>query len=298
MAQDSRKNIQTILENNGIFTEMFDILRIVDAERGILMEYGADGLVRETAARCFDVLGSSDRCKNCTSYRAYNTNETLVKLEFAGGSVLLIFSCPVTIDGRDLVVEMVKDISKSMTVDIEDERRATEVTGIIDNLNRLTTTDALTGLYNRRFLDEKLPAALENAKLKGRPLSIALIDLDDFKKINDIYGHAAGDHVLIAVSAIVLSNIRRGSDWAARFGGEEMLLCFAGVTAAEILPVLERIRTQIDTTKFEFLNQVLHVTASIGLTDLQEGDTLDGMFARCDALMYTAKNNGKNRIEF
>ncbi len=224
---------------------MFDLIRLVDSEKGRLLECQPDGHTVQTDICCTDVLGSNERCKNCTPSRAYYANETVVKLEYADGTVFLIFSVPLEVDGSRVVADLGKDLTKSMTVNMDDAYRENEITGIIDNLNKMATMDALTQLYNRRYLDETFPKLVKMSLELGRPLSVALLDLDDFKAVNDTYGHAAGDEVLKKTGEILSSNIRRGADWVARFGGEEFMLCFPGTPADAVFAVVERIRMQI-----------------------------------------------------
>ncbi len=295
--QNERDKLISILEKNGVFANLFDIIRLVDSERGLLMEYDKSGKIKETSINCFDVFGASERCKNCSSSRAYHTNETIVKFEYAGNAILLIFSIPVVIDGRRMVAEMAKDITKSMSVDIQDEKYSEKIISIIEKLNHIATTDSLTQLFNRRYLDEKLPVLVVGAQQNSTFLCIALVDLDDFKKINDSFGHTAGDSVLKVVSGVLKSNIRRGADWAARYGGEEFLLAFPGAPCAEVYKVMERIRSQIEESKIEWRGKNINVTASIGLVTMIPGETVDELVSRCDNLLYKAKTSGKNRIE-
>lgn len=287
-----------MLAANNIFANMFDILRMVDPEEGLLLEFDANDTIQVTKICCTDVFGSGERCRNCTSTRAYYSNTTKVKLEYANGMVLLIFSTPITYEGRRLVVEMVKDITDSMTLDVQDKQRMDGVTNIIFNLNKVATTDALTSLYNRRYLDENLPKVLENCKAIGQPLCVALFDIDDFKAVNDTYGHHAGDMVLSATAESISTYVRRGSDWGARYGGEELFTCFVGVPLQDGRKILERIRQHIEENLILIDDYSISVTVSVGLAELEMNETPAALLARCDHLLYQAKRKGKNRVEF
>lgn len=290
--------IKKMLEAQGVFADMFDIVRLVDAEQGVLMETHQDGTVMQTQVCCTDALGAEDRCRNCTSMRAYFSNETVVKLEYAQGSVLLIFSAPVTIHGRQMVAELIKDITKSMTVNVEEgETKSDEIVQIIGNLNQMATTDALTNLYNRRYFDEKLPNQVDACKKLGEKLYVAMLDLDNFKNVNDFYGHAMGDAALVAVGLILTKHARRGSDWAARYGGEEFFICFPGAKREAINRLMESILWEIGHTPIVLDGQKIYITVSIGLTELYPEDDMITLVARSDQLLYAAKAKGKNRIE-
>ena len=294
----SNSLIWDLLEKNRIFDCMFDILRMVDPEKGILLEHNTDGKVRETEICCTNVFNSEERCRNCTSTRAFYSNKTMVKLEYHNGAVLLIFSVPTVQDGRRIIVEMVKDISASMTIDVKDKQRMDSVTSIISNLNQIATTDVLTGLFNRRYLDEYLPQVIENCRSLGVPMCAALLDIDNFKLVNDLHGHQAGDLVLAATASSVASFVRRGSDWGARYGGEEFFVCFVGVRLPVGVKILDRIRLHVEENLILAEDgQGISVTVSGGLVELYPGETMNDMLARCDGLLYQAKRNGKNRIE-
>ncbi|SBW10481.1 putative Diguanylate cyclase [uncultured delta proteobacterium] len=297
MAQSAYSNITALLLEQDIFHSLFDISRIVDAESGKIQDLES-GVVLETRTSCNDVFGTDSRCKNCTSIRAHYSNESVVKLEYVNGSVLLILSVPLQVCGKRLVAELVKDITKSMTVDLKDSLFSGEVPAIIDKLNKISTTDQLTGLQNRRYLDDRLPLALANCRAMCAPVSLVMLDIDNFKQINDTYGHQHGDVIIREIAAILLSYIRRNSDFAVRYGGEEMLLCFPGVSLADCLSIAGRIHKQIQAAVFAHHDRAVSVTVSMGVGESQTDGTYDkdGLIAIADKRLYDAKKSGRNRI--
>ena len=289
-------DVMSILRQRDILPNLFDLSRIVEPESGKLVELHC-GALQETKVSCNDVFGSDTRCRNCTSLRAHYSNETVVKLEYAGGAVLLILSIPVEIQGRLLVVELAKDITKSMTVDVRDSVFTGEVPSIINKLNKMAATDPLTGLQNRRTLDERLTASLRNCRELGLPLSLAMIDIDHFKRVNDTYGHPCGDEVLKGVAEIIKSYVRRDSDFAVRYGGEEILLCLPGVSLNDCRLVCARIHTQIEQTAFACEGHTIKVAVSMGVAALDDKTaTPDALIALADERLYTAKTTGRNKI--
>lgn len=284
------------LRERNILPDLFDLSRVVEPESGKLLEF-IDGKLCETIVSCTDVFGTDERCKNCTSLRAHYSKETVVKLEYANNAVLFILSLPIEIDGRHLVVELAKDITRSMTVDVRDSAFSGEVPSIIDRLNKMAATDPLTGLQNRRTLDERLRASLDNCCSMGLPISIAMIDIDRFKAVNDTYGHQCGDVVLKGVASIIKSYVRRDSDFAVRYGGEEILLCLPGVSLQDCLSICLRIHKQIGQTTFNCENSELNVTVSMGVAASSDGvTTKDELIALADARLYQAKATGRNKI--
>jgi diguanylate cyclase (GGDEF)-like protein/PAS domain S-box-containing protein len=163
-------------------------------------------------------------------------------------------------------------------------------------LKRLATTDALTQSSNRRHFFEGAHQAFEKALQQGTPLSFLMLDIDDFKVINDTYGHQEGDNVLQRIAESGRAALRRG-DLFGRIGGEEFAAVFPGCTPDMALQVAERLQREIQRLSFKHDGQAFAITASQGLTSLVAGDqNVDSLFARADAAMYQAKREGKNRI--
>lgn len=154
--------------------------------------------------------------------------------------------------------------------------------------------DGLTGLANRRSADARLEIEHARAQRDPRPLSIALIDLDHFERVNDERGHAAGDRVL-AATAHALAATARASDLAARFGGEEFLIVLPATGEDEALLVAERMRAAVEASRVEVDGAPIGVTVSIGVGTLQRGESIAVLLERADRALYRAKADGRNR---
>jgi diguanylate cyclase (GGDEF)-like protein/PAS domain S-box-containing protein len=163
-------------------------------------------------------------------------------------------------------------------------------------LQRLATTDALTRSSNRRHFFEGAEQEFEQARQQGTPLSFLMLDIDDFKVINDTYGHQEGDNVLQHIADSGRAALRRG-DLFGRIGGEEFAAVFPGCTPQMALQVAERVQREIQSLSFKHDGQTFGITVSQGLTSLTaEDESVENLFARADAAMYEAKRQGKNRI--
>ncbi|MBJ9977601.1 sensor domain-containing diguanylate cyclase [Pseudomonas sp. S75] len=163
-------------------------------------------------------------------------------------------------------------------------------------LKRLATTDVLTQSSNRRHFFECAHHAFDRARENGTPLSFLLLDIDDFKLINDSYGHPEGDQVLQRIADSGKTILRRG-DLFGRIGGEEFAAVFPGCEAEVAEQIAERLQREIQRLSFSHGQERFGVTVSQGLTSLRNEDTsLDSLFARADAAMYEAKRMGKNQI--
>ncbi|NRP73379.1 Response regulator PleD [Ensifer psoraleae] len=162
----------------------------------------------------------------------------------------------------------------------------------------LAITDDLTGLHNRRYLDNHLKLLMDRAAARGRPLSICITDIDRFKYVNDTYGHDAGDEVLREFANRVRATVR-GADLACRFGGEEFVIVMPDTTPEMAAIVAERLRLAVESRAFPISRaDTLHsVTASLGISSLRaDGDTPEALLKRADTALYQAKNNGRNRV--
>jgi diguanylate cyclase (GGDEF)-like protein len=163
---------------------------------------------------------------------------------------------------------------------------------------RYASTDALTGLHNRGWLDDAFDRELKRSERDELPLALIMIDVDNFKTYNDDYGHLAGDQVLITVADAIRSPLRP-NDLVARFGGEEFAVLLPETTMKNAAIIAERLRDNVSKTDPGKLDdrQLPEVTISLGVAGRQPGYSLDMMIAAADVAMYHAKRNGKNRVE-
>jgi diguanylate cyclase (GGDEF)-like protein len=159
-------------------------------------------------------------------------------------------------------------------------------------LEQLAARDPLTGAFNRRALQHELQVAIETAHRQGLAFGLALLDLDHFKRINDNYGHEAGDQVLVEFTRLVQSGTRR-LDRFFRYGGEEFVLLLPGADAQALRALCEHVRELVAE---ESRLADLPITVSIGAAALLPGEDAQGWLARADAAMYEAKRRGRNRV--
>jgi diguanylate cyclase (GGDEF)-like protein len=164
-------------------------------------------------------------------------------------------------------------------------------------LKQLSNTDPLTGLYNRRYLMEMLEKELMRTKRKGTHLSLIMLDIDHFKRVNDQYGHQSGDEVLIVVAGLAASD-RRGYDFTARYGGEEFVIALPETGHKDALMIAERVRRHIELHVFSGPISQLKVTVSLGVATYPTDDitSIDDLFRDADRALYRAKSSGRNRV--
>lgn len=181
-----------------------------------------------------------------------------------------------------------------LKVALQDATEAEAVRKLYDS----AVKDPLTGIHNRGFFDERLGVEFAYAKRHALPLSVMLLDLDYFKRVNDTWGHQAGDLVLQSVSATVASCIRT-EDVFARYGGEELVIIARGLAPEHALAFAERIRATIESRPIAWAAEQLTVTASIGVGMLDAAHPFaheEELLAAADRAVYQAKNQGRNRV--
>ncbi|MBM75565.1 MAG: hypothetical protein CMK59_09190 [Proteobacteria bacterium] len=155
--------------------------------------------------------------------------------------------------------------------------------------------DPLTGLYRRNFLDEELPKLVARCELHNLPISCCFVDLDQFKPINDTFGHQVGDQVLINIARIIMLTVRDG-DTCIRYGGDELVLIFPGITEATTVSVVNRIRHNIQKHDWTRIAPKLAVSASFGVSTRKVNESIEQWMYRADQAVYAAKTSGRNRV--
>ena len=174
------------------------------------------------------------------------------------------------------------------------EQETREVRAHMEAEKARATTDALTGLPNRAAYDERIAEEVARWQRYKTHFSVAVGDLDFFKRINDTYGHLAGDKVLRLIAKVVKLKLR-GSDFVARYGGEEFVILMPSTGATEAHQAVDKIRQAVAKSPFNFHGKPVTVTMSFGVSESQEGDNEESLFSRADEMLYKAKANGRNQ---
>ncbi len=176
------------------------------------------------------------------------------------------------------------------------EKEANELKEKVARQRELALIDKLTGIPNRMAYDERMDHEYRRWRRFHDHLTLALFDIDYFKKVNDNYGHKAGDRVLTAIATILKKRIRE-TDFIARLGGEEFALIMVGADLDNSLRVADKLRKAVEDCGFHFRGKKVLITVSAGVAEFTENDTPDDVFERADKALYVAKNSGRNRCE-
>lgn len=186
---------------------------------------------------------------------------------------------------RQSDVELLSFLATTIALDMENLR-----------LHKVAVTDQLTGAFNREFLSARLPAELEAADGNEHALSVAMVDVDHFKPINDRHGHDVGDDVLCEVARRLRAAIR-GGDLLVRYGGEEFLVVLPRASAGQAWEIGERMRARVAAGPIVVGPRLLPVRVSVGIAQYRGGEAAADLVRRADGALYVAKGNGRDRVE-
>jgi diguanylate cyclase (GGDEF)-like protein len=168
-----------------------------------------------------------------------------------------------------------------------------------DQLQLEANTDGLTGCFNKKFFNDRIELEVKKSKVTGKPLCLIVFDLDHFKRLNDTWGHDAGDYVLKKLAEVLRNGGIREDDVFARYGGEEFVVLLPHTNLKEGFAIAERLRRVVEQFDFIYEGTKLPVTASIGIADYRQGvNTGTDLFKRADSAVYKSKQGGRNQVNF
>ncbi|MCM0651068.1 diguanylate cyclase [Clostridium swellfunianum] len=278
-----------------IFKNFYDVIRIMDPINKTSYII-TENEVQAVNYTCYCMWNKSNACENCVSMRALSEQDTFVKIEHSNEKVMMVIATSVEIEGNTYIVEILKDITKNSKVNNIFEKDCEIIEELISSVNERAVRDELTGLYNRRYINERLPIDMNYSKLNSSPLSIIMADIDFFKNVNDKYGHLAGDRILEEFSDLILNSIRNDKYWASRFGGEEFLIVLNGASLKDAYDIAEEIRTNVENTPFQFKGFSINITSSFGVYCTHDHDMkVSELLSKVDDNLYEAKFLGRNK---
>jgi diguanylate cyclase (GGDEF)-like protein len=283
----TKEEFDTILD---VIRDDFQLIRLVEPRRRRVHDI-KNGL--ETSEVCSELWGRCDRCENCTSCRALDIRKSAFKLDILDGEIFLVISRYVVVDGTELVLELVTNSETEMMLG---NNQADTIGKIISNYNHLIVTDSLTKLYNRRFLDEHLVPSFRCCGDEDQPVSIAMMDVDDFKVINDTYGHQAGDMLLRDIAGYWRryfdSRTRNMERYVIRYGGDEFLIVAIGIPVKEFSRMMETIYDRMRKDCIYGDGNYIEFTTSFGIAgsgELEGEWKWDQLLDLADKRLYIKK---------
>lgn len=289
------KDIEELIKVLSSLKGFYDEMRVVDPITKEIITYG-DMEHNSYAHHCHDFWLKEKACNNCIAIRAYLKDDTFMKVEYNKDKMFLVIASPLELENKKYVLEIIKDITSSGIICNLEKKSVNEINEEIRKLNDNITKDELTGIYNKRYIDEKLPNDIYVNQAEGTPLSVVMVDIDFFKKVNDLYGHLAGDYILKEFAKIISKVIRKGQDWIARYGGEEFLIVLNNTDGHTAFYIAERMRRSIENRTFKFEGENIKLTASFGISFMNDYEkSVNDLIRKADQNLYKAKNRGRNK---
>lgn len=284
-----RITLNEIKEKLDFFHKMFDAVRLIDPLHKKVLEYRDSGMI-STKVICYDYWGDNRICDNCISIRSYQEDRSLVKMEKFKESIILVTAIPITNVELPAVLELFKNVTDTMFVGDGDYTKNEMLTKYAREINNAIIKDPLTLLFNRRYIDERLPADIVEATLTGNPLSVCFVDLDNFKTINDSYGHEAGDQAIRSVGEVILNYIDGRKTWAARYGGDEFLICLGGMRADKAEQIMLKIQNDVGKIGISTDKENIRLSLTFGIRTMEDTPiTAAELIREADKEMYLAK---------
>lgn len=278
MNQNVKITRQQAAEEAKMLEKVFDVVRFLEGNFFEQMQDDPRIGVKIGMCQCYDFWKKNKPCENCTSMKAYAEKKQKTKLEFLDADVFLVISRYLEIDDKACVMELVKHLENDTLIDTDGrDKLVGKLKGYQDKLY----IDPVTGVYNRRYFEDEIRNMQNSA-------GVAMIDLDDFKLYNDIYGHDMGDQVLCIVADVIKNCIRK-TDKLIRYGGDEFLLILSDMVRGTLRGKLLQIQEAIENATIPNCSR-LKLTASIGGVISEDGQ-IDEAIAKADQLMYKAKDH-------
>lgn len=278
MNQNVKITRQQAEEEAKMLEKVFDVVRFLEGDFFEQMQDDPRIGVKIGMCQCYDFWKKNKPCENCTSIKAYAEKKQKTKLEFLDADVFLVISRYLEIDDEACVMELVKHLENDTLIDTDGrDKLVGKLKGYQDKLY----IDPVTGVYNRRYFEDEIRNMQNSA-------GVAMIDLDDFKLYNDIYGHDMGDQVLCIVADVIKDCIRK-TDKLIRYGGDEFLLILSDMVRGTLRGKLLQIQEAIENATIPNCSR-LKLTASIGGVISEDGQ-IDEAIAKADQLMYKAKDH-------
>lgn len=275
---------------------IFDSYRLVDPYSHEVFDYAGEKkeFLKHMKA-CYETWNRTTPCENCVSRRSCDENKQYIKVEQLDGQGLLIVSVPIMLENKSLSLELVKNVTESMVVVSEYHKDNVQITEFIKEFNDIAVKDSFTGLYNKAYVCNELDAFINFHRNSNCFLTGVSIDVDDFKNVNDEYGHNVGDIVLQHIAAVIKGTVNRHNGWAGRLGGDEFAMFFENKTVEEVQQICNKMSEKIGHFTYKSQKDTFNVTISFGIERLKDDDDWRQFLDRIDQSMYAKKKNAPKK---
>lgn len=265
---------ELVVDKIKAFDKMYDSMRIVDPIKKEVLEI-KEGELRKVKSFCYKIWYNDYVCENCISSRACISNEIVVKVDLSGNKILMMVAIPIKIYGKNLTLELFKDITMSFLIENRDKNNDRSLFDLIKNMNQVAVKDKVTGLYSKKYIYERLPADIIKASIENQQISIIFLDLDFYKSNNNNLDDI--DYILKEL-ADNLNKIMNIASWAARYEEDKLLIVIpnAGTYDSDNIEsvqlFIEGLIENILENKYFISNKEIELNPSYGIYNIPKGN--------------------------
>lgn len=259
--------VEQINNKISMFSHIFDAARIVDPIRHTSMFIKTSDTVfpEET---CYHFWYRNESCQNCISMKSYLHNDTFFKIEHRDNNTFMMIATPKTFGKNTYIIEIMKDVTKQLSIDIKAE--STENPTIVIDKNLREEKDELTGLYNRRYINDQLPVSMRHSVLERKSLFIVLFAIDELQSIDNNSDYVSYDSIIKKFASLITSSLVNENDWAGRYAGSLFLLVLYDTDYENACNIADNIKSKFNQTSFQFNGNTVKLTANYGVKLLSE----------------------------
>ncbi|MCE5222299.1 MAG: diguanylate cyclase [Clostridium sp.] len=257
------KLYENVKEKLSLIENMYDIIRIIDPINKNIIDIKNDE-IKNIKGKCYENFNKGTICSNCISIRANIENDIFIKIEHVYNKVMLIIAMPAMIKEEKYVVEIIKDISvKNNKISSINYDKNVKV--MIDNMNEKIIKDDLMGVYNRIYIEERLPVDLNNSILNKYLLSIIMIDIDDFKNVNEEHRQDIVKKILKDFYKLIDDLVAQNSYWIGRYSNDKFIIVLNNIDKEDVCKISEQIRILLEDVSLEYNDKIIKLKASFGI---------------------------------
>lgn len=270
-----------------------EFYRLVDTDCERVYDYH-DGKLILSDEPCYAIWKRGAACINCISKRAVTEGKRYIKLDMTDGKVFLICASPVTILGRTLSLEAIWNVTERLATTEGQEDEDSLIHDLIDRFNLFVVQDAYTGLFNKKYAEQQLQNGVVSWSPQC-PLTVVMMDIDEFKEVNDRYGHIRGDMVIRKLAGLLRECAGELSGTVCRAGGDEFIMIFRGSSSSEVARAVDRLKKQVFQMEFG-QEETFHISVSAGIAEYTEDmGCWEVLLDRADQFMYMEKRKKRGQ---
>lgn len=252
-----------VKEKLWILDNMYDFMRVIDPINKNVINISNEPSV-VNCSKCYDFLNKGEMCKNCISVRVEVEKDTFIKLECIPNGVMLIIATFININGKRYIVETIKNIAAQKNKILNDKFNS-HVKNVIDNLNEKVIKDEESSVYNRIYIESRLPVDLNNSIINQNNLSIIMVETDEFENVNDNHGREVWSSFLKYVVEIIGESVNGESYWIGRYSENKYIIVLNNIDKEETYKISNKIKNLLKDIPFEYNNEIMKFNVNLGV---------------------------------